>query len=115
MEKKTILVVDDSVEVGEFLKASLEDFGFKVIFCEEGEHAIVYLAGADALITDFRMGGMSGVELARKAKLQRESLPVLIMTAGSLDDIPKDHLANKIISKTFDVGPILLWLREVAS
>lgn len=110
---KKVLIVDDSLGLRELLGLSLGDFGFKVIICESGGDAVPHIGEVDALITDFNMPGMNGVELTRIAKLQKPNLPVLIMTAGKLDNIPKDHLADKVIEKPIQDKELKSWLETI--
>lgn len=109
---KKILVVDDTAAVRGVLKEFLEESGFEVIVCEDGEHAVSCIDKADALITDLMMPGMSGTQLTEIAKRQKPSMPVLIMT-GRLDQVPSSHLADEVVGKPFLIGPIVSWLQDV--
>ena len=66
-EPPRILVVDDEEEVREILAETLEDFGYAVLTAASGEEALPVLVhdrGVAMVITDVRMPGMSGLELA---------------------------------------------------
>ncbi|MFA5744911.1 MAG: response regulator [Candidatus Paceibacterota bacterium] len=110
---KTILVVDDDSLIRDLVDTILKISGFETIVCGSGEEAILHIDAVDAVVTDFQMLGMNGVDLARVAKHRRSNLPVLIMT-GKPDLIPNHHWADKVITKPFpSVNDIPLWLLEV--
>jgi CheY-like chemotaxis protein len=46
----------------------------------------------DLLVTDFRMEGMNGIELARKVREKKPGLPVIIVTGYSPVEGGKDVL-----------------------
>ena len=64
---QTILVVDDDDGVREILAETLEELGYRVLRASSGEEALDRLDGRDdpdMVISDVRMPGMSGLELA---------------------------------------------------
>lgn len=66
-----ILVVDDEEEVREILAETLVDFGYQVITAASGEEALPVLRRertVSLVITDVRMPGMSGLELAERIR-----------------------------------------------
>lgn len=85
----TVLVVDD---VPENLGLLLETFslsGFRVLVAESGESAMVQLQHAtpDAILLDYRLPGMDGLEVCRRIRAQPvfRDVPILFLTA--LDDL----------------------------
>lgn len=85
----TVLVVDD---VPENLGLLLETFslsGFRVLVAESGESALVQLLHAtpDAILLDYRLPGMDGLEVCRRIRTQPafRDLPILFLTA--VDDL----------------------------
>ena len=85
-----ILVADDEPGMRSALREVLRRSGWRVEAVECGAQALARLAEDDAvdlLLTDFRMPGMSGLELLREARAQRPALPVIMMTAfGTVED-----------------------------
>ena len=72
--------------------------GHKALEAYSGKQALEILASdahVDALITDYAMPGMTGVELAEKARELRPDLPVLLATgyadlpSGTTTDLPR--------------------------
>ena len=87
--RRTILLVDDEAAVRRTVAKLLESHGFHVLQAESGEEAIAILSETnsqvDALVTDVKMPGMTGVELVEALFVQRIDLPVLFIS-GQIDD-----------------------------
>jgi len=84
----TILVVDDDAAVREVTAAMLEDLGYRVVEAPDGKAALALLSPGnriDAMLADFSMPGMSGMQLMQEAAAMRPELPVLLVT-GYADD-----------------------------
>lgn len=81
--KPNILVVDDDPDVREILAETLTEFGYRVLQAGSGEEALPLLAQRQdiaLLITDVRMPGMSGLELAGLAQTRDPRLRVIVMS-----------------------------------
>ena len=78
-----VLVVDDEKNMRLSLKTVLSDEGYAVRAVESAEEALTVLAQEDFLlvITDARLGGMSGYELIGKTHTRWPDLPILMITA----------------------------------
>jgi CheY-like chemotaxis protein/two-component sensor histidine kinase len=93
-----ILVVDDDALINMNTVDMLEDLGHTVIEAYSGKEALEILQSGrqvDALITDFAMPGMTGVELANRARELLPDLPILLATgyadlpSGTTIDLPR--------------------------
>lgn len=88
-EKQCLLVVEDELLIRMALAQTLEDAGYDVIEAGNGLEAIAAIAGdarIDAIITDVDMpGGISGLDIARMAKLAGSIVPVLVMSGREHD------------------------------
>jgi DNA-binding NtrC family response regulator len=86
----TILVVDDENGMRLALREVLRRAGWCVALAEDGQQALQELDRLDdvrLLITDFRMPGMTGLELLRQVRERRPALPLIMMTAfGTVED-----------------------------
>jgi two-component system, NtrC family, response regulator HydG len=83
-----VLVVDDKEMMRESVGATLERAGFEVQTASDATVALEMIARRrpDAVITDMRMPGMTGVELVEQIVRIDEDLPVILMTAfGTID------------------------------
>lgn len=99
MAAESILLVEDEPEIREMLSFSLVRAGFDVIETDSAETALERLQGPPPklLIIDWRLPGMSGVDLVRR--LRRDpvtaELPLIMLTARGEES---DKLAG------FDAG-----------
>lgn len=74
-----LLLVDDDTRVRIAHRSALSRAGYDVIACESGEDGLEQLDPAvDVLVTDLRMPGMGGAELARRALGRFPSLRVVV-------------------------------------
>ncbi len=76
---RTVLVVDDDLDVLLFLRDALEALGCKVITAQDGMSGLDALGRADPdlLLLDFAMPGMNGAEVADRARVMRPELPII--------------------------------------
>lgn len=92
-----LLLVDDEPWVLYHLAEiiSWQDYGFQICEkCESGYEALTLLdtMKPDALITDIRMDGMSGIELIRKAREKLPNLEFIILSAYSDFQVAREAL-----------------------
>jgi len=83
-ESKTILVVDDEPESRRIYSEILSDLGYRVIDEPDGASALADIRQGekiDLVITDYKMPGMNGLELAATVRNLLPSIPVLMLTA----------------------------------
>jgi len=78
-----LLVVDDEKNMRLSLQTMLGDEGYVVYAVESAEAGLELLAKEDVfmVITDARLGGMSGYDFLHKARSRWPDLPVLMITA----------------------------------
>ncbi len=79
---KKIIVVDDDPYVLESVSRMLNEYGYSVISCDNGEDAIAELIKNESMmiLTDIKMPGMSGIELLEKIHAVYPKMPVILMT-----------------------------------
>ena len=79
---RNVLVVDDDPVVGKSFNRVLSGKGYKVITAENAAQALEMLREqeCDLVVTDIKMPGMDGLELAEHVKARRPWMPVVIVT-----------------------------------
>lgn len=89
---KKILLVDDEVDILEFLKYNLEQDNFEVLVSTNGKDALKkILHNPDLIVLDIMMPEMDGFELYQQIKKNKEyqDIPIIFLTAksGETDEI----------------------------
>ncbi|WP_051324095.1 ATP-binding protein [Candidatus Solirubrobacter pratensis] len=110
---ETALVVEDADAVRVLTGRILYSAGYQVIPVENGAVALERLDGADVLVTDVVMPGMSGVELATAARELRPGLPVVFVSGYTGNETiasPSDP-ATAFLAKPFDGDDLLRAVR----
>jgi CheY-like chemotaxis protein len=93
-----ILVVDDEEEVREILAETLMDFGYRVVTAASGEEALPLLArdrSVAMVITDVRMPGMSGLELADEIRRRWPEVKVVLISGYFLPQATPQRFLKK--------------------
>lgn len=87
---KTILVVDDNPIMLQSYEAILKNAGHTVVTRQDGQSALIYIHEgfcADLIITDYRMPGMGGLELATQLKKRTPPIPVIMCSLHMRPDV----------------------------
>ncbi|MEO5347097.1 MAG: ATP-binding protein [Magnetococcus sp. YQC-9] len=107
----TLLVVDDEPQLLSIYQESLSSLGYEVISKTGAPDALrVFAANPDhfsALVTDYAMPQMTGVELAHKVKEIRPEVPVLLCTGLGSDGFQataQDAVIDIVLHK-----PVPVW------
>ncbi len=82
LDKPPVIVIDDEEHVRRACAQSLDLAGFTADTEDSAESALDYLSRSfpGVLVTDVRLGGMSGLELLDKIKELDEDIPVILIT-----------------------------------
>lgn len=97
-DTRRILVVDDEEEVREILAESLMDFGYGVLTAASGEAALAALdgdCGVAMVITDVRMPGMSGLDLADEVRRRWPEVKVVLISGYFLPQAAPQRFLKK--------------------
>lgn len=85
---KTVLFVDDHEVLARLSCEILESQGFRAVSAYSGPDALEKFRRGkfDIVVTDFRMEGMNGLELAKHIHTSHPGIPVIIVTGyGPID------------------------------
>jgi len=95
-----ILIVEDEPSTSWALSEGLSDDGFTIDTFRTAEDAWQWLqeSQSDLVISDLRLPGMSGIELARKLQRGPHAQPVILVTAYSA---PQNELERAGIVECF--------------
>jgi len=92
-QRPTLLIVDDEAQILSALRRSLRREGYEIVAVESAAAALRILdeRRVDAILSDHKMPGMSGVQLlARVAELRPDVVRMLI--TGWTNEIPREQL-----------------------
>jgi two-component system NtrC family response regulator len=78
-----ILVVDDQERMAQVIATALRSAGYECDIALDGDRALAMLADRayDVIVTDWKMPEVDGMELLRRMKRERSTLPVIFITA----------------------------------
>lgn len=107
-----VAAVDDDFRIRESIASLLESAGYAPVVFSSAEEFLGSgkLAAATCVITDVRMPGMDGIELQRRIKRERPTLPVILISAQHSAEIRQkaiDAGAVALLYKPFDATDLL--------
>jgi signal transduction histidine kinase len=118
-QQQKIMVVDDEESVRAVTGRLLERLGYSVVEAADGAAALELLAAGEQRIScvllDLTMPGMNGEELLRHLRQVRPTLPVVVMSGYSEEELSQ-RLAglhpNGILHKPFTLDKLRISLRQ---
>ena len=113
-----ILVAEDDTALRSVLDRGLRENGYTVDAVADGDAADLFLRTYDyeVAVVDWRMPGLSGIEVIERARRRGAGLPVLMLTAR---DSTADRIyglnggADDYLVKPFEFGELLARLRAL--
>jgi CheY-like chemotaxis protein len=116
-----VLLVEDSGEVSCIITEYLQELGHQVVAVAMAEQAIAQLREVkfDAVITDYSLPGMSGIQLARKLCREYPSLPVVVCSGNkalTAEFLLRNELSMVLVlPKPFDLPALAGTLDEAGA
>jgi signal transduction histidine kinase len=106
--KSTLLIVDDEEGPRQSLRVVFKD-EYNILLADSGPKAIELVAAnrVDAVVSDIRMAGMSGIELLGKLKAADPDIQVIMLTAYETIETARQALrfgACDYLNKPFDLA-----------
>src|SRR5207248_5138547 len=101
-----LLLVDDEPGMLFALKELTKQRRHEAVLARSGPEALARLEGVDAVVTDYAMPEMDGVQLLQAIHERDESLPVILLTAHGSERIAVRAMktgAYEYVTKPFDI------------
>lgn len=111
--KAKVLLAEDDLSLGYVIKDNLEQDGYQVVLCPDGEQAIHNFLKEefDIVLLDVMMPNKDGFTVAKKIRQKSDVVPILFITAKSLEE---DRLkgfatgADDYIIKPFSMKELIM-------
>ena len=100
-----ILVIDDEQDFHRILSMVLTKLGYDVVVAEDGEKGMELFNEVphfDLVITNIRMPGMNGNEVARQIKNSNKSDTPLVAITGFADEI-QNNMFDSLLLRPFQL------------
>ena len=107
MKKKTVLIVEDELDMRIFLSTLLETSGYEPIMTRDGTEGLLKAKDAcpDLIILDVMMPGEGGVQMYRQLKTDTNlcNIPVIMLSAVTRKTFA--HYLNMVNARLKDTIP----------
>jgi DNA-binding response OmpR family regulator len=115
--KTHILVVEDEFQIARVLKMELEYEGYKVTVEHNGKDGLetALHSDIDLILLDVMLPKLSGIEVLRRIRKEKEDIPVILLTARNttFDKVAGlDQGANDYVTKPFEIEELLARIRS---
>ncbi|HTO16867.1 MAG TPA: response regulator transcription factor [Edaphocola sp.] len=112
-----ILIVDDDKNIAEVIEFNLKNEGYEIETANSAEEALALdLKSFHLIILDVMMGGMSGFKMAEHIRKDKNSIPIIFLTAK---DTENDMLTgfsvggDDYLSKPFSVKELIARVKAI--
>ncbi len=116
---KTLLIVEDNIELQQFLKDLLAPF-YKIILAENGEEGFLLAKNQhpDLILSDIMMPKLDGIEMCKSLQKtpQTKHIPIVLLTAKNSTNSKIAGLesgAIEFINKPFNTNELLLKVKNI--
>lgn len=111
-----ILYVEDDPSLSFVTRDQLEKRGYEVVFCDNGKKAyeIFKTAIFDLCIFDVMLPEIDGFELAKKIRIDNKQIPILFLTARSMQEDKIEGLklgGDDYMTKPFNIDELCLKIK----
>lgn len=109
---KHVLLAEDDLQLGALIKEELEEVGFIVDHCADGNSAWEQYQRSmhDLCLLDVNLPGRDGFSLAKKIRQRSDVVPILFLTAKSMEEDKLQGFAqggDDYITKPFSMKELL--------
>jgi len=118
-DERTLLVVDDEINVRKALARILSPNGYQLIFAEDGQEGLEKVRDheIDLIISDARMPGMDGITLLQEvSKIQPDAAQILLTGSSDLNLLKgavNDCRLSRFVTKPWDAHELVSVVEDV--
>ena len=116
----TILVIEDEPAIQELISATLQHAGYRTMAAFSAEEAVALVSGTlpDAVLIDWMLPGMSGIQYARRLRGEERTrdLPIILLTARSEEQDKVNGLeagADDYLTKPFSPRELVARIKAI--
>ncbi|SEM53532.1 response regulator transcription factor [Paenibacillus sp. OV219] len=115
---RQILLIEDEPNFARFLELELKHEGFDVTVCHDGREGFAFATERewDMLLLDLMLPGLSGIEICRRLRSQKNKTPIIMLTARNsvMDRVTGlDSGADDYLPKPFEIEELLARMRAI--
>jgi len=115
-----ILIIDDDEEMSSLLRDFLRDDGYEADFANNGGTALRKISQKpfDLVVTDFRMPGLTGLDILPEIKRLQPAAFVMVITAFGSEDLQRRSLeegADAYVEKPIRFHKLKILIAELLS
>ena len=118
MAQRTVLVVDDDAAIRALVVELLDDAGYAVLEADRGKTALRLAREhvPSVVLVDYVLPDMSGLDLLEQLRGQRasRSIPVMLVSGRAHQLVDRDHGADRVLAKPFDIDVLLEQVESLA-
>lgn len=117
MQKKSVLIIEDEVELNEILMGEFHDLNYNVYSAHNLKDArqILGLHHVDVILSDINMPGEVGTEIMKHVNnFKNPVAPVIFMTGASITEVEIKQIGGSgLIRKPFSLDSITQMVMDV--
>ena len=114
-----ILIVEDDRKIASFVEKGLKEQGYIIDICHDGDQGLDFVMGEsyDVILLDIMLPGRDGLSILRALREQKNTVPVILLTArsglderveglnmGADDYLPKPFYMEELIARIIAVS-----------
>jgi len=118
MPNQRILIVEDDPAIADFVQTALKRENFETELVKRGDMVLgrVKASPPDLVLLDLMLPGMDGLEVCKALRLQRQYVPIIMLTAKD-DDVDKvvglEIGADDYITKPFKIRELIARIHAI--
>ena len=106
-QKGTLLLVDDDEEIIMMLSRMLKDSADKILIAYNADEAseVLKRERVHAIVSDLKMPGITGIELLKKLRAEKNYVPFSVLSAFGIEDVTAEAIVSgalDFVEKPFD-------------